>query len=46
MEKARGTNPLSPAGDFSDSNADPDGDGYTNLEDYLNHLISQPRTRD
>jgi hypothetical protein len=35
-EKARGLNPHSPAGDFSDANGDPDGDGYTNLEDYLN----------
>src|SRR5262249_34960078 len=32
------TNPNSAPGDFSDSNADPDGDGYTNLEDYLNWL--------
>ena len=37
-EGAHGTNPNSPADDFSDANADPDGDGYTNLEDYLNSL--------
>lgn len=30
-----GSNPNSTAGDFSDSNADPDKDGYTALEDYL-----------
>jgi hypothetical protein len=34
------TNPNSPPGDFSDSNADPDGDGYSNLEDYLNWLAA------
>ncbi|MGH7941840.1 MAG: Ig-like domain-containing protein [Limisphaerales bacterium] len=37
-ELLHGTNPNSPAGDFSDDNADPDGDGYTDLEDYLNWL--------
>ena len=37
-EQLHGTNAHSAAGDFSDSNADPDGDGYTNLEDYLNWL--------
>jgi hypothetical protein len=30
-----GSNPNSASGDFSDSNADPDKDGYTALEDYL-----------
>ena len=30
-----GTNLNSGAGDFSDANADPDLDGYTNLDDYL-----------
>jgi predicted ribosomally synthesized peptide with SipW-like signal peptide len=35
-ERIAGTNPNSPAADFSDANADLDGDGYTNLEDYLN----------
>jgi pectate lyase len=33
-EIARGLNPTDPA----DRNYDPDGDGYTNLEDYLNSL--------
>ena len=37
-ELAKGLNPNSAAGDFSDSNGDPDGDGYTNLEDYLTWL--------
>jgi hypothetical protein len=37
-ELIHGTNPNSAPGDFSDSNADPDGDGYSNLEDYLNWL--------
>jgi len=35
-----GTNPNSAPGDFSDSNADPNGDGYSSLEDYLNWLAS------
>ncbi|WNH09152.1 T9SS C-terminal target domain-containing protein [Thalassobellus suaedae] len=34
-ESTIGTNINSPAGDFSDSNADVDMDGYTNLDDYL-----------
>ncbi|HKX26226.1 MAG TPA: T9SS C-terminal target domain-containing protein [Blastocatellia bacterium] len=37
-EVIKGFNPNSPAGDFSDGNGDPDGDGYTNLEDYLNWM--------
>lgn len=37
-EVLHGTNPNSPEGDFSDTNADLDGDGYTNLDDYLNYL--------
>jgi hypothetical protein len=37
-ELLHGTNPNSAPGDFSDANADPDGDGYTDLEDYLNWL--------
>ncbi|MBQ7162372.1 MAG: T9SS C-terminal target domain-containing protein [Bacteroidales bacterium] len=46
-EKMFGSNPASPSEDFSDSNADPDGDGYTALEDYLEflahpHLILLP----
>lgn len=35
-----GTNPNSGQGNFSESNADPDGDGYTNLEDYLNWMAT------
>lgn len=41
-ETAHGFDPHSPAGDFSEANADPDGDGFTNLEDYLNSLV-RPR---
>lgn len=37
-ERIKGFNTNSPAADFSDSNGDPDEDGYTNLEDYLNWL--------
>jgi hypothetical protein len=37
-ERIKGLNTNSSAGDFSDSNGDPDGDGYTHLEDYLNWL--------
>lgn len=39
-ELAKGLSPNSAAGDFSDGNGDPDGDGYTNLEDYLNWLAA------
>ncbi|MFM2294073.1 MAG: hypothetical protein RLZZ350_486, partial [Verrucomicrobiota bacterium] len=39
-EQIIGTNPNSPANNFADSNADPDGDEYTNLEDYLNWLAA------
>lgn len=39
-ELIKGTNPNSAPGDFSDSNGDPDGDGYSNLEDYLNWLAA------
>ncbi len=39
-EIIHGTNPNSAPGDFSDSNADPDGDGYSHLEDYLNWLAA------
>jgi hypothetical protein len=35
-ETIKGLSPTSPTGDFAECNADPDGDGYTNLEDYLN----------
>lgn len=34
-ESIHGTNANSAAGDFSDANADPDGDQYTALDDYL-----------
>ena len=37
-EQLIGTNPDSAHDDFTDSNADPDGDGYTQLEDYLNFM--------
>ena len=39
-EQIIGTNPNSTTNDFSDSNADLDGDEYTNLEDYLNWLAA------
>ena len=41
-ETAHGLNPNSPADDFSDANADADGDGYTNLEEYLNEIAAWP----
>lgn len=41
-EVLKGLNVNSPAGDFSDANADPDADGFTNLDDYL-HWLSLPR---
>lgn len=49
-EEMRGLNALSPADDFSDSNADSDGDGYTELEHYLDflaqpHVILAPGTQ-
>jgi hypothetical protein len=40
-ERSRGLNPLSPPGDFSDSNADPDSDGYTLLEQYLHEMSAR-----
>lgn len=39
-ELTKGLNPNSAAGDFSDSNGDPAGTGYSNLEDYLNWLAT------
>lgn len=42
-EELRGTNVNSPAQDFSDSNADADGDGYTELEHYLD-FMAQPHS--
>jgi hypothetical protein len=46
-EKVMGLNPASVPGDFSESNADPDRNGYTNLEEFLNwmaepHYIIDP----
>jgi hypothetical protein len=41
-ETAQGLNPNSTAGDFAEANADADGNGFTNLEDYLNSLTAQP----
>jgi hypothetical protein len=35
-------NPQSPTGDFGETNADPDGDGYTRLDDYL-AWMARPR---
>ena len=35
-----GTNANSPQGDFSDSNTDNDGDGFTMLEDYLDWMAT------
>lgn len=40
-ESLFGTSTQSPAGDFSDSNADPDNDGYTALDNYL-EWMSRP----
>ena len=37
-ERIKGLNANSPAGDFSDSNADLEGDEYTELERYLNWM--------
>lgn len=37
-EKLHGTNVHSAPGDFSDTNADRDHDGFTNLDEYLNWL--------
>ncbi len=42
-EIIKGLNTGSLAGDFSESNGDPDGDGYTHLEEYLNWLAA-PKT--
>jgi hypothetical protein len=39
-EQIKGLNLNSPTNDFSDSNGDPDGDEYTNLEDYLNWMAA------
>ncbi len=37
-EVLHGTDPDSPVGDFSEANADPENDGFTRLEDYLNWM--------
>jgi hypothetical protein len=37
-EKLYGTNPYSEAGDFTDTNTDPNGDGYTYMDHYLEFL--------
>lgn len=49
-EQIKGTNVNSPAGDFTESNTDADGDGFTALEDYLdfkaqpNYLVTADAT--
>ncbi|WP_024462207.1 polysaccharide lyase family 1 protein [Marinimicrobium sp. LS-A18] len=42
-EKLHGLNPLSGGDDFADANADPDRDGYTMLDEYLDWM-AQPHT--
>ena len=37
-EELYGMNPDSAIGDYSDTNADPDQDGFTNMDDYLEYL--------
>ncbi len=37
-EQDKGLNPNSPVGDTSDIHGDPDGDGFTHLDDYLEYL--------
>lgn len=37
-EELVGTNPNSPAGDFSEMRSDPDGDGFTLMDDYLDWM--------
>jgi hypothetical protein len=39
-EEVSKTNPNSPSDDFSDTNADPDKDGYANIEDYLEWMAT------
>jgi hypothetical protein len=48
-ETQRGWNPKSAAGDYRDANADKDGDGFTELDEYLEwmalpHYIIEPNT--
>ena len=45
-ETFNGFNPKSANGDFSESNGDANGDGYTNLEDYLNWMATPFRDQD
>ena len=40
-----GTNPDSPSGDFTEANTDFDGDGYTELEEYLAFMAAPQRVR-
>ena len=40
FEAAIGTNAASAGTNFSEANADPDGDGWTNLEDYLDWMAT------
>ena len=39
-EELYGSNPYGPIGDYSDTNADADGDGYTALEHYLDYMAT------
>ncbi|MDZ4659850.1 MAG: hypothetical protein SH868_19925 [Bythopirellula sp.] len=39
-EKLHNLNPQSSEKDYTDANGDPDGDGFTNLEDYLNWIAT------
>ena len=39
-EARRGLHPNSPAGDDSETHADPDGNGYTNIEEYLHEMAT------
>lgn len=39
-ERTHGLNPSSAAGDFSESNGDPNQDGFTNLDDYLEWMAN------
>lgn len=45
-ETLHGLNPRSDKGDFSDSNADPDKDGFTHLDDYLDWIAKPHFTAD
>jgi hypothetical protein len=39
-EKIHGTNPSSPENNYADANGDRDGNGFTDLEDYLNWMAT------